>query len=181
MDELEKRNDELRVANDLKAAFIQVASHELRTPLSILLGYSELARKVGEPNGPTQEWLTRIHTAAERLKNLIDQIIAMLQAGDFNAQLERNPVELAPFIAGAVEDVAPFVELRKQRLVREWTDQMGTMAIDAPKIRDAINHLLLNAIKFTPDGGAITVKANRADGACKSASSTAVAGSTNRS
>ena len=165
MDELEKRNDELRVANDLKAAFIQVASHELRTPLSILLGYSELARKVGDPPAPTKEWLSRIHTAAERLKSLIDQIIAMLQAGDFHAQLERKPVELSSFIAGAVEDVAPFVELRKQKLVREWSDQMGTMGIDAPKIRDAINHLLLNAIKFTPDGGSIPVRASRADGA----------------
>ena len=71
----------------------------------------------------------------------------------------------APFIAGAVEDVAPFVELRHQKLVREWTADMGTMAIDPPKVRDAINHLLLNAIKFTPDGGTITVRASRADGA----------------
>ena len=71
---------------------------------------------------------------------------------------------MSTFIAGAVEDVAPFVELRRQRLVREWTADMGSMAIDAPKIRDAINHLLLNAIKFTPDGGTITVRVSRDDG-----------------
>src|SRR5438874_6176299 len=126
MDELEKRNDELRVANDLKAAFIQVASHELRTPLSILLGYSELATKVGGANGPTKEWLARIRAAAERLKTLIDQIIKMLQAGDFHAALERMPVEVAPFIAGAVEDVAPFIELRHQKLVRDFSGDLGT-------------------------------------------------------
>ena len=167
MDELEKRNDELRVANDLKAAFIQVASHELRTPLSILMGYSELARRIGDSAGPTREWLTRIHAAAERLKGLIDQIISMLQAGDFKAQLERKPVELSTFIAGAVEDVAPFVELRRQRLVRDWSAGMGSITIDPAKIRDAINHLLLNAIKFTPDGGAITIRAGRDNGSAK--------------
>ena len=164
MDELEKRNEELRVANDLKAAFIQVASHELRTPLAILLGYSELASKVGDPSGPTREWLTRIHSAAKRLKSLIDQIIAMLEVGDFNAQLERQPVDLSSFIAGAVDDVAPFIELRHQRLVRDWPGDLGNMPIDIAKMRDAIDHLLLNAVKFTPDGGTITVAAKRADG-----------------
>src|SRR3954470_14449157 len=108
MDQLEKTNAELREANDLKAAFIQVASHELRTPLSILLGYSELSRKVGEVPAPTKQWLTRIHTAGARLKSLIDQIIQMLQSGDFHAQLERKPVELTGFITSAIEDVAPF-------------------------------------------------------------------------
>jgi signal transduction histidine kinase len=164
MDQLEKTNTELREANDLKAAFIQVASHELRTPLSILMGYSELATKVPGANGPTKQWLARIRAAAERLKSLIDQIIKMLQAGDFHAALEREPVELAPFIAGAVEDVAPFIELRHQKLIRDFSGDLGTMAIDPAKIRDAINHLLLNAVKFTPDGGAITVAANRSDG-----------------
>ena len=167
MDELEKRNDELRVANDLKAAFIQVASHELRTPLSILLGYSELAQRVGDSNGSTKEWLLRIHAAAERLKGLIDQIISMLQAGDFSAQLERKPVELSTFIAGRGGGCAALCRACRQRLVREWTADMGSMAIDAPKIRDAINHLLLNAIKFTPDGGTITVRVSRDDRGAK--------------
>lgn len=164
LDELEKTNQDLRDANDVKAAFIQVASHELRTPLSILLGYSELARKMAAPGVANSEWLTRIHHAAERLKSLIDQIITMMQAGDFHAQLERKPVELSPFIASAVEDVAPFIELRHQQLVREWQADLGSISIDSNKLRDAINHLLLNAIKFTPDGGAITVAAKRTNG-----------------
>jgi signal transduction histidine kinase len=46
----------------------------------------------------------------------------------------------------------------------DFSGDLGTMAIDPAKIRDAINHLLLNAVKFTPDGGAITVAANRSDG-----------------
>ncbi len=80
--------------------------------------------------------------------------------------MKAKPVELSSFIAAAVDDIAPFVELRKQRLVRQWNGDLGLLRIwiDAAKIHDAINHLLLNAVKFTPDGGTITVTARRKDG-----------------
>jgi signal transduction histidine kinase len=161
--ELETANKELAEANDLKAAFIRVASHELRTPLAILTGYSELAQKANGDKGAVHVFLVRIKAAAERLNALIDQIINMLDGGDFATTLTLTPVELGPFIAGAIEDVSPFIELRSQKLVRNWDDKLGTIALDAPKIRDSINHLLLNAIKFTPDGGTITVSASRVD------------------
>jgi signal transduction histidine kinase len=161
--ELESANKELAEANDLKAAFIRVASHELRTPLAILTGYSELAQKANGDKGAVHVFLVRIKAAAERLNALIDQIINMLDGGDFATTLTLTPVELGPFIAGAIEDVSPFIELRSQKLVRNWDDKLGTIALDAPKIRDSINHLLLNAIKFTPDGGTITVSASRVD------------------
>ena len=55
----------------------------------------------------------------------------------------------------------PFVDLRGQTLVCDFDDTLGTIDVEAPKIRDALNHLLLNAIKFTPDAGRITLRARR--------------------
>ena len=162
--ELETANKELAEANDLKAAFIRVASHELRTPLAILTGYSELAEKANGDKGPVHTFLVRIKQAATRLNALIDQIIQMLEGGEFETKLEPSQVDLSTVIAGAVEDVLPFLELRHQQLVRDWPNDLGMMSIDQPKIRDSINHLLLNAIKFTPDGGQITVSAKRENG-----------------
>lgn len=159
--ELERANTELRQANDLKSAFIQVASHELRTPLSILVGYTELAARVSEPGGPMQQWLDRIGRATARLRHLVEQIILMLEAGQYQARLDRQATELAPFIAAAVDDIEPFVQLRGQELRRDWPGDLGSLAIDAAKIRECLNHLLLNAIKFTPDGGTITVTGRR--------------------
>ncbi|HYO08534.1 MAG TPA: hybrid sensor histidine kinase/response regulator [Tepidisphaeraceae bacterium] len=159
--ELQRANAELLAANELKAAFIQVASHELRTPLAIAQGFSELCVRQKDIASPLRDWLDRVHRALRRLGYLVNQIIAMLEAGQFEQRLNPRPVELASVIREAVEDVRPFVELRHQQLVDQVPESLGAMSLDADKIRDSVNHLLLNAIKFTPDGGSLTVSAER--------------------
>ncbi|HEX8912201.1 MAG TPA: hybrid sensor histidine kinase/response regulator [Humisphaera sp.] len=158
-------NAELRRANDLKHAFIQVASHELRTPLTILQGMVRLAGAV--PGNPAQlkGYLDRIDRASRRLQALVDQIVAMLVANKFERTLDRKPSPLAPLLRDAADDVRPFVELRHQQLAVEVPDDLGSPSVEPGSIRDCINHLLLNAIKFTPDGGSIRLSAVRVGGA----------------
>ncbi|MEA2711705.1 MAG: hypothetical protein QOF78_4306 [Phycisphaerales bacterium] len=162
--QLESTNAELREANALKDAFIQVASHELRTPLSIAMGYSELAVRDKSAAGPLKDYLERVNRALKRLNYLMQQITTMLEAGQFEQPLNRKDVEIAELIRAAVEDVRPFVDVRHQKLALDVPERMGVMSLDAEKIRDALNHLLLNAIKFTPDEGTITVAAAQRDG-----------------
>ena len=161
--ELQDKNAQLTQANQLKSAFIQVASHELRTPLTILLGLSRLALRQ-RTNEPVHEFLVRMDEAAQRLQRLVDQIVSMLSAQRFDAVLERKPEELSPLIKQAAEDVRPFIELRGQSLALDVPEDLGSMNIDAMKVRDSINHLLLNAIKFTPDHGRIELGAHRNNG-----------------
>ena len=169
-EELKQKNEELETANAqlkqddaLKSAFIQVASHELRTPLTILMGLTKLAAKA--PGAPPQlsDWLRRIDNAAQRLQYLVGQLITMLSAGRFDATLEKKPEDLGQLLRTAAEDVRPFVELRHQNLSVEAPEDLGEFDIDAPKIRDSVNHLLLNAVKFTADGGSITLAARRTE------------------
>ncbi len=161
--QLEAVNTQLREANELKTNFIRVASHELRTPLTILLGMVKLAERLTNVEPPLKDWLPRIDSAAERLRHLIEQIIAMLTAGKFDKLGERESVNLSNVLRQAADDVRPFIELRHQELLLDFTGDLGNMRLDAEKIRDSINHLLLNAIKFTPDGGAISLLARRLD------------------
>jgi len=163
IDDLEQANKELREANELKDAFIQVASHELRTPLQIATGYSELAARDPSAPSPLKNYLERVNRALKRLSYLVTQLTTMLEAGQFEQRLNLKDVEIADVIREAVEDVRPFVELRHEKLIVDVPQTLGVTSIDAEKIRDAVNHLLLNAVKFTPDGGTITVAA-RADG-----------------
>ncbi len=162
--ELEKVNAELKTASELKSAFIQVASHELRTPLTILLGLNDLARRTAGDTEPLHGWLIRIKSAGDRLLHLINQIITMLAAGKFDQRIEKTPTPLGVLLANSVEDVAPFVELRGQSVLRDWADDLGSIPLEPNRIRDSINHLLLNAIKFTSDGGKIAVSARRTEG-----------------
>jgi signal transduction histidine kinase len=160
--ELERTNAELKRANELKHAFIQVASHELRTPLTILIGLTRLSATLPDVKDPLKDWLGRIDGAAKRLQHLVDQLITILMAGKFElSAIERKTTELAPLLNQAADDVRPFTQLRGQRLVVELPDDLGSMRLAAEKLRDGVNHLLLNAIKFTPDGGTVTLSAAR--------------------
>jgi signal transduction histidine kinase len=161
---LQVANAELKRADELKSAFIRVASHELRTPLTILMGMSDLASRQGGAAEPLAGWIKRINAAGLRLKYLIDQLVAMLTAQQFERKPDLRPTDLAQLLGIAIEDVRPFAEVRRQELKLELPDQPGMIDVDEQKIRDSVNHLLLNAIKFTPDGGVITVRARRAGG-----------------
>jgi signal transduction histidine kinase len=140
-----------------------VASHELRTPLTILMGLSRLAAKADGTQEPLKGWLGRIESAGKRLQLLVDQIISMLVANRFDRTVERTEADVAELLRAAADDVRPFVELRGQTLDLDLSPDLGRMAVEAPRIRDAVNHLLLNAIKFTPDGGRIGLAASRTE------------------
>jgi signal transduction histidine kinase len=159
--ELEQANAELRQANALKEAFIRVASHELRTPLTILLALPDLGLRMSGPDGPSAEWFRRIRQASLRLHRLVEQLLQMLQAGRFDRPLERRPTDCAALVREAVEDIRPFVEQRRQQLVLDLAPDLGMIDVEAGKIRICLDHLLINAIKFTPDGGSIAVIGRR--------------------
>lgn len=162
--ELEEANSELRQANELKGAFIKVASHELRTPLTILLGLTELALQADGPSPGIRDWLEKIQKSGQRLNRLVDQLVRMLQAGCFERPLQRAPTDLASLVEEAAAEVRPFVDKRRQTLMIDAPPNLGSLAVEASMIRDSLEHLLLNAIKFTPDEGLIHVSARRLAG-----------------
>jgi signal transduction histidine kinase len=160
---LQESNTRLQQSDELKTAFIRVASHELRSPMTILIGAVRLAQKTPCLDELSQQWLGRIDRAANRLGHLVDELVSMLELGRFDQTLDRQPTDLADLINQAADDVRPFVEQRHQQLTVQTAPDLGAASIDAGKIRDALNHLLLNAIKFTPDGGTIALAAQRID------------------
>ena len=162
---LETANVELKRANELKQAFIQVASHELRTPLTILLGITRLTADAVPSDSPVRPWVARIEQAAQRLQHLVNQIVNMLAAGQFEAIANRCTSDMIPLLNQAADDVRPFIELRHQHLEIALAPDLGTADVEAAKIRESVNHLLLNAIKFTKDGGRISLSAKPIDNA----------------
>jgi signal transduction histidine kinase len=173
-EELEQANVELRQANALKEAFIRVASHELRTPLTLLLALPEMALRMnGEPGvsaagaETTADWFRRIQQAGLRMHRLVEQLLQMLQAGRFERPLDRRPTDCAALVREAAEDIRPFVEQRRQRLTLDLAADLGMIDVEAGKIRSCLDDLLINAVKFTPDGGSIEVIGRRDDAAMR--------------
>lgn len=162
--ELEKANDELRRANELKRAFIQVASHELRTPLTILLGLEQLALQQAIDPNPLRPLLLRIDNAGKRLQRIMDQLVKMLSAGTFDRALDRRATDMTALLNESADDVRPFIALRRQTLHVDVRSDLGMLEVEGAKIRDTVSHLLLNAVKFTPDGGTVTLGASPLSG-----------------
>jgi signal transduction histidine kinase len=158
--ELKKRNSELKQSNQLKSAFIKVASHEFLTPVAILNGLCKLAMRDKEIDTAALEYLTRIDGAAGRLERLVNQTLSMLMVEKFEGIFDPKPRDLAPMLKQAADDIQPFLILRKQTMELDISE-LGSMNVDGDKLRDALNHLLFNAVKFTPDLGKINLRAKR--------------------
>ena len=158
---LQKANGELLEANELKRAFIRVASHELRTPLTVVMGLSELARDRSTITGPEKGWFEQIHRSSQRLNQRVDQMVTLMQTEHFERPLVRQHVPFADLANRAAQEALTFASQRKQNLIADIPDDLGTIFVEPEKIQDAIVQMLMNAIKFTPDGGTIELSAAR--------------------
>ena len=156
-------NDELSRAGMLKTAFIEVASHEFNTPINLVLGLTELM-KLSSNNRPDQEAeiLRQITASGRQLAKLVTNMLTLLRAEDFRKTLKTEPVNLVELIQKAIEQVRPFLEARRLKLLTELDDDMGSFELDADKISAVLINLITNAIKFTPDGGTIELVARAA-------------------
>jgi signal transduction histidine kinase len=153
-------NAELARAGRLKTAFIEVASHEFNTPITLVLGLTDLLRLSNpDRSDKEQEILRQITASGRQLARLVTNMLTLLRAEDFRRTLQLSPVELSELIERVVDQVRPFLHARQLRVRLELAPDLGTFEIDADKIGAVLVNLLTNAIKFTPDGGQIELRA----------------------
>jgi signal transduction histidine kinase len=154
LDEAYQRQQEV---DRLKSEFIAIASHELRTPLSIVLGYSMMVRDQTE--GERREYLQRVLDNAQRIKDIVDDMVSLRHIETGEATLTLEPVVLQHVIAQAIERMRPALANRPQRISTAAPEQPLAFLCDHEKLILVLSHLLSNAIKFTPEGGRIEVRA----------------------
>ncbi len=165
---LEDRNEELEVANEklkeldrLKDVFMEVVSHELNTPISIIQGYTFLLRREMPPR-PAPAFklaLAGIQSSTHRLENITHKIFKVLESQAPPQALMRPTITPIEALFECVKEaVSPFIKKRRQKLRVDCPE--GLLAfVDAQLIVDALVNLVMNAIKFSPDGRTITLKA----------------------
>lgn len=151
-------HEALRNANELKTSFIQVAGHELRTPVSYLLAMAKLLEGSGDPDRLLRA-LRSMGDKAERLDEIIQAIFKLMPEQHPGQMLQYGDVDVGELVGEVQVDCAPFAEKRRQKLVVDSGQQVPRIRADRQKLRDAIENLVMNAIKFTPDGGRVRVTA----------------------
>ncbi len=164
--ELKDANRELKEASEHKSVFLANMSHELRTPLNAIIGFSELmldAKDSQFDNATQKRFLSQVHSSGKHLLGLINDILdlAKVEAGQMELRLQDVPVE--PVIAQAVELVEPLAA-EKHITIRSEASSVGEVLADAGKLKQMLLNLVSNAIKFTPEGGTVTITARRLQG-----------------
>ncbi len=159
-------NEELRELDRMKTSFIRVTSHELNTPVTVILGMLSLL----EQHDPEQSnsWERALKVARRRatsLKDLVTRILKISQAGEYIQRLDRADINPEKLVRRVASEAMPYITLRGQTLEVELTKELPLVSMDFAKILDVLLHLTMNAVKFTPDGGTITISVTPRDGA----------------
>ena len=144
-------------------AFTADASHELRTPLAVLRGELELAARPGRSREDLAAAVRNAAAEAERLTRLTDDLLLLARSDEDRLSLRLEPTDIRQLLASSAELAAS--RLAAAGVTCRVDAQPGTYAdLDADRIRQAVDNLVDNALRFAP-GGSVIVLAARADGA----------------
>lgn len=153
-----------REVERLKDEFLASVSHELRTPLTSIVGYAEAlnAGDLGELGPEKSEFVSVIERNANRLTRLVDDLLLTARIESHTLELNYEDVDVAALVADCAQSVTPYAESRGVSLVLD-TEPL-TLSADTLRLSQLLNNLLSNGVKFTPDGGTVTVRTGREDG-----------------
>jgi signal transduction histidine kinase/CheY-like chemotaxis protein len=161
--ELQTKTKELEIASQHKSDFLASMSHELRTPLNAVIGFSEvlLDRMFGEINERQDEYLHDILNSGRHLLSLLNEILDL-------SKVEAGQMVLEPSTFGVDSALDYILTLVRERATQhaiavtvEVGDDIGTIDADELKFKQVALNLVSNAVKFTPDGGSVSVRAYR--------------------
>jgi PAS domain S-box-containing protein len=157
----QEQNERLRKLDRMKDEFIALVSHELRTPLTSICGYLELLLQddvMAEIPAAQLGWLEVIDRNAERLLRLVEDLLLTAQASAGNLALEQGELDVAAIIEQAVQASGPVAAARSIALTCS-TESLPPANGDRLRIGQVIDNLVSNALKFTPAGGNVEVRA----------------------
>jgi signal transduction histidine kinase/CheY-like chemotaxis protein len=148
----------LKELDRIKSEFVATVSHDLRTPLTTIQGYIELLPRAGPLNAQQQEFVLRAGRSMEIITELINNLLDIdrLEAG---FDLEMAPCDFVQVIEEAVKDLRPRAEGKKQELRWEPPEALPLVQGNIHRLRQVMDNLLGNAVKYTQEGGWVAVSA----------------------
>ena len=144
----------------MKSEFVSLVSHELRTPLTSIIGFISLILdgKTGKINQKQYESLSRAHRQSERLAALINDLldISRIEAG--RIEMKRERVHIDRVAKRRIEELRPQADEKAITLLLDANPTLPLLIADADRVGQVFINLIGNAIKFTPNGGKVTVR-----------------------
>ena len=158
--EMEKVQKRMERVDKSKSAFISVAAHELKTPITLIEGYASMMDDLAHDknNGHLESLLVGMNTGIDRLRTIVDDMIDVSLIDNKLLTLNFQPIQIAHTISAIQMEVAGILATRKLTLeTMEFDGSKQWIYADATRLMQAIQNVISNAIKYTPDGGKITI------------------------
>jgi len=160
-EQLETTVDALKRLDHLRADFLNALSHYLRIPLTSIIGYAELLQDAQEPplGHGEQEYVIHIIEACHRMEDMLEELLdyARLEVGRIKLNIE--PVDPYALLDETFTFFRPLAEQKQIKLQAELPEDLPEVMVDPDRLRQILNNLISNAIKYTPPGGSVTVRA----------------------
>ena len=148
----------LRQIDRLKSEFINTVSHDLRSPLTAILGYVDLLERVGPINDAQREFIQRVQHSVESITALVNDLLELgrIEAG---VDSQKEMIRLDTLVQLTVETMEAQISERGQKLVTVFPPAGQIELRGNPiRLRQMLDNLIGNAVKYTPDGGEITLE-----------------------
>jgi len=163
---LAESNQKLMELDQIKSRFFANISHELRTPLTLLLAPLEtlLHRFHRSLDEETRNMLGTMHANGMRLLKLINDLLDLVRLESGRMEVRREPLAIAEFVKGLASAARQVADDKRLRLETVVSPTLGTVLADRDKLEKVLLNLLFNALKFTPAGGQVQLRAEPQDG-----------------
>jgi PAS domain S-box-containing protein len=160
---LQQKNIELEGASRMKSEFLANMSHELRTPLNAIIGFSEVLKDglVGEMTEQQRGFIGDIFGSGKHLLSLINDILDLSKVEAGKMTLDLEPVQVSSLFANSLSIIREKAASRRIRLSMDASEGLGSIQVDVRKVKQIVYNLLSNALKFTVEGGQVTLRVRR--------------------
>ena len=160
---LQDAYNELRANDQLKSNFLALASHELRTPLGVIIGYASFLQEES-PSSELSDHAKQVLNAAMQMRVLVDAMTNLNMLRSKEMVLHRQMVPVQQILRAAYGEVKRLAETKGQKVVLDLPENPIPIKCDQDKLISAFTNLMDNAVRFTPEGGKITIGAKSQPG-----------------
>jgi signal transduction histidine kinase len=155
--------EDAQAANHAKDEFLATLSHELRTPLNAILGWVRLMNSGSLDEATTQRALEIIERNTRLQAQLIEDLLDVSRIISGKLRLDLRPASVSSVVEAAIDSVRPTADAKHIQLEFQATAESDNVLIDQARMQQVVWNLLSNALKFTPEGGNVTIAVSVAD------------------
>jgi signal transduction histidine kinase len=159
--DLQKANQELKRLDQVKTNFFSVINHEMRTPLTAIVGYTELLLARGRLPAGQEHMVQTIKNNSQRLLDLVNNILDISRLEEGKLVVVPEAMQLPPVVNQALAAVQPLADSKHLSIGLDISPALPDVWADPERIHQILVNLLNNAIKYTPDTGAIRITAHQ--------------------